>query len=113
MLFSQLIPLILPVVMTTQQMQFTSFNVNVSKPNSHGPEEQRSISLSISHKRYAGMKSYGISPRIRTCLLQNASWTPSTDWMACGSGSNGFWVRLKRQGVSDWLVNVLNMEWSA
>lgn len=113
MLFSQLFLLILPVLVTTQQMQFTSFNVDVSKPSSNGPDEQRSISVTISHELYAGMKRYGISPRIRTCRLQNASWTPSTDWMACGSGSNGFWVRLKRQGVSDWLVNVLTLEWSA
>jgi hypothetical protein len=110
MLLSQSLLLMLPTLATTQH--FTSFDVRISKPNASATEEQKSISVSIKDEQFAGMGRAGISPRTRTCRLDNAAWTPSTAWMACGGGSNGFWVQLKRQGISEWLLNVLMMEWS-
>jgi hypothetical protein len=110
MLFSQSLLLMLPTLAITQN--FISFDVRISKPNASATEEQKSISVSIAEQQFAGMRSVGFSPRTRTCMLDNAQWTPSTAWMVCGGGSNGFWIQLKRQGISDWLLNVLMMEWS-
>jgi hypothetical protein len=110
MLLSQALLFMLPTLAITQR--FVSFDVRISKQNASATEEQKSISVNIEEQQFTGMRSAGISPRTRHCRLDNAAWTRSTQWIACGSGSNGFWIQLKKQSISDYSLNVLMMEWS-